>query len=235
MKSRFPIRTDIPYFEMESVTAENGKRQYQTPYGPAPSVTTILSTLPHPGLDEWRERVGPEEAARVSLEATTIGSAMHDMLECHVRNTEYKSDGSVEQKMAKKMFMAVRMSGLRKLNEVWGIEVPLHFENLYAGRTDLVGLYNNIPSIIDYKTSKHFRIAEWLVDYKTQVAGYSLAHNWMFPDVEPIQQGVLLIGTRPNPEYNIPPKCQIEIIGKAELEEYQDKWIAVLDGFYASV
>jgi len=204
---------------------------YTTPTGPAPSVTTILSTIPHPGLDESRERVGEEEAARVSLEATDIGSAMHDMLEAYVRKEPFKPRGIPEEAIAKKMFAAVRMMGLRGLDEVWGIEVPLYYENLYAGRTDLVGVYNDKASIIDYKTAKYFKKDEWIQDYFMQTAAYAIAHDWMFPDFE-IEQAVLIIGTRPNPDYNVPPKCQIVTVNTEDLEIHKDKWIDVLDGYY---
>jgi ATP-dependent exoDNAse (exonuclease V) beta subunit len=229
--SRFKYVNDIIYPEMESVTAASGSRVYTTPYGPAPSVTTILSTLPHPGLDEWRERVGEEEANRVSKEATDIGSAMHDMLEAYVRKEEFQPKGIPEEAIANKMFRAVRMLGLRALDEVWGIEVPLYYEDLYAGRTDLVGVFNGKPSIIDYKTAKYFKKDEWIQDYFLQTAAYAIAHDWMFPDYE-IEQAVLIIGTRPNPEYNVPPKCQIVTVETADLEINKDKWVDVLDGYY---
>jgi len=228
--SRFKYSDAINYPEMESVTAESGSRVYATPSGPAPSVTTILSTIPHPGLHEWRERVGEEEAARVSLEATDIGSAMHDMLEAYVRKVPFEPRGIPEEAIAKKMFAAVRMMGLRGLDEVWGIEVPLYYEDLYAGRTDLVGVYNGKPSIIDYKTAKYFKKDEWIHDYYLQTAAYALAHDWMFPDFK-IEQAVLLIGTRPNPEYNVPPKCQIVTVDAERMEGFKDEWVEVLSGF----
>ena len=82
---------------------------------------------------------------------------------------------------------------------------------------------------------RYTRKQEWIVDYKLQTAAYSIAHDWMFPEMPPIEQCVLLIGVRPNPEYRIPPKCQIVVIGKDELEEYKDKWVDVLDGYYGSL
>ena len=234
MPSRFKYADAIPYPEMDSHTSVDGSRVYYTPAGEAPSVTTILSTLPQPGLDEWRLRVGEEEAARVSKEATDIGSAMHDMLECYVRDTKWEGESTPETKIAKKMFAAVRMMGLRGLQEVWGIEVPLHYENLYAGRTDLVGVYNGHLSIIDYKTAKYFKKAEWMHEYYLQTAAYAIAHEWMFPDHE-ITQAVLLLGTRPSGEpYNVPPKCQIVTIPTHQLERSKDEWVDVLDGYYES-
>jgi hypothetical protein len=229
--NRFKYSDAIDYIEMESRTAENGKREYYTPAGTAPSVTTILSSLPNPKLDEWRERVGEEEAARLSKEATDMGSAMHDMLECYVRGVPFEPKGIPEEIVAEKMFRAVRMFGLRKLSEVWGVEVPLYYENLYAGRTDLVGVYDNQLSIIDYKTAKYFKRDDWIHEYFLQVSAYSIAHDWMFPDFK-ITQAVLLLGTRPNPEYHVPPKCQIVIVDAVKLEQYKDEWVEVLEEFH---
>ena len=131
------------------------------------------------------------------------------------------------------MFKAVRLLGLRRLTEVWGIEVPLHYEDLYAGRTDLVGVYNGKPSIIDYKTAKYFKKDEWIHEYFLQTAAYAIAHDWMFPDHE-ITQAILLLGTRPNPDYGVPPKCQIVTINQEALEGYKDEWVAVLEEFHSA-
>ena len=234
MSSRFKYSDAVQYPTIESNTADDGTRVYFTPAGNAPSVTTILSSLPHPGLDEWRAKVGEEEAARVSKEAIDIGNCMHNMLEAYVGNFEYELTNIPEEATAKRMFQIVRMNALRRLTEVWGIEVPLYYENLYAGRTDLVGVYDGKLSIIDYKTAKYFKKAEWIVDYHLQTAAYAIAHDWLFPDYE-IEQAVLLIGTRPNPEYRVPAKCQIITIGKEQLEENKAKWVEVLDGFHNGV
>ncbi len=216
---------------MESETLHNGKRTYFTPDGPATSVTTILSTLPHPELDRWRERVGESEAFRVSKEATDIGSRMHDRLEHYVKDEEYIDTGIPEEAFAKRMFQLVKTTGLSRVSEIWGVEVALYCHNLYAGRTDLVGVYNGIPSIIDYKTSKFFKSSKYLDQYRLQLCAYAIAHDEMFGDMG-IKQGVLLIGTRPNPEYNIPAKLQRVIIPEREMEEYKVKWMDIVENFH---
>ncbi len=233
MNPRFKFNIKYDYPDLNADTNEDtGERVYYTPDGPASSVTTILSKLPHPGLDEWKERVGPEEAKRESVEATTIGSHMHNMLEHYVLATDYVCDwDDWHVKMAKKMFQAVRMFGLKGVTEIWGVEVAVHLYDFYAGRTDLVGAYEGIPSIIDYKTSKRFKKAEYIEDYKLQTAAYAVAHDEMFDS--DIQQGVLLIGTRPNEEYKVPPKVQKVIIPKKELDQYRIKWMDVLEDFHA--
>lgn len=233
MNPRFKFNIKYDYPDLTADTdEESGERVYYTPDGPASSVTTILGKLPHPGLDEWKERVGPEEAKRESVQATTIGTHMHNMLEHYVLNTEYKCDREDwHVKMATKMFRAVRMFGLKDVTEIWGVEVAVHLYDFYAGRTDLVGAWKGVPSIIDYKTSKRIKKAEYIEDYKLQTAGYAVAHDEMFDS--DIQQGVLLIGTRPNEEYKVPPKVQKVIIPKKELDQYRLKWMDVVEDFHA--
>ena len=118
MSRKFEFTNHLTYPEIESHTSDSGSREYYTEDGAAASVTTILSTLPHEGLDEWRERVGDEEADRISLEATIIGSAMHDMLEHHVLGTVGNFEDTPEVRMAKKMFKMVKMTGLRGLTKI---------------------------------------------------------------------------------------------------------------------
>lgn len=231
---KFTLLNEIDYPEFESVTnPDTGKRYYQTPSGPLTSVTTILSSLPHPELDEWRERVGEEEAARVSKEATTIGSYMHDMLECYVKGIEFQKDGTDLEKTAAKMFQCLKLMALPKVTKVSGVEVPLYCPDLYAGRTDLIAHYQNIPSVIDYKTTKFLKQAKYLENYKMQIAAYSIAHEEMFgDDAYPIRQGVILLGIRPNPQFRKPPGIQTVIMDYDELCDYKVKWLKVVEEFY---
>ena len=52
------------------------------------------------------------------------------------------------------MANAIIENGLKYIPVVWGVEANLYYEDLYAGTTDLVGLWKNIPAIIDFKTTK---------------------------------------------------------------------------------
>ena len=57
-------------------------RYYETPDGDFPSVTTILSNTTYkPWLEKWKQRVGEEEAARISKIATDRGEAVHSFAE----------------------------------------------------------------------------------------------------------------------------------------------------------
>lgn len=232
MNPRFKYHNDIEYPKMESHTSADGKRVYYTPFGPAPSVTTIISSLPHPGLDAWRERVGDEEADRVCEEAKLIGTHMHDMLEAYLRGQTYERQMTPEDSMAAKMFRCVRMLGLRGLQEVWGLEVGVYCHDLWAGTTDLVGVYEGVPSIIDYKTSIFWKRDEYIEDYRYQIAAYAIAHEEMLGSEFAIKQGIILISTRPNVQYGIPPKLQKVVIREDELQSYKLKWMDIVEEYH---
>lgn len=230
--ARFPIILDkFPYYDIKADTAEDGTRVYHTPVGDAPSVTTILSSLPNPELDEWRERVGPEEADRISKEATTLGTYMHDMLEARLRGLEYPRDNTELETTAVEMANAIRIYGWKPLNAVWGVEVPVHFNNLYAGRTDLVGLYNSAASILDYKTSKYFKPPQHLIKYKLQTAMYAMGLEHMFG--QRIDQAVLFFAIRPNPEFKRAAQSHNVVIAEEEFFQVKLDAIQVLLDYWS--
>ena len=230
MNPRFKYRTDIPYIKIDAETRPDG-RTYFTPEGPASSVTTILATLPHPWLEAWIERVGEEEANRIKEEAAAVGDCMHNMLEAYVRGVPYEKTGIPEEKEATGLYNWMKRRALMHLNEVWGIEVPLHLHDLYAGRCDLVGVYKGVPSIIDYKNSLRWKNDEMLVDYGMQIAAYALAHDHMFGDLG-IKQGVNLIAIRGSEKFRKPPSFQEVILGEEELHENKIKWMEVVENFH---
>jgi len=221
----------LAYPELHADTTDKG-RVYITPHGPAPSVTTILSKLPHPELDAWKLRVGEEEAKRISKEATDIGTAMHDRLEAFIKGTEYTSATTDElEAIAEQMFRKVKMYGLRKVTDVYGIEVCLHLDDLVAGRTDLIGIENGKFSIMDYKTSKFYKKESDIENYFIQLGFYVNMHESMFPEHK-FEQGVLFIGTRPSPAYNKPADIQIVRLNAERLEYYRNKALDVIEWYY---
>ena len=65
-------------YDMKVETLPEG-RTYYTPDGNYPSITTILGkTSNQIWLQKWREKVGEEEAARISKEATDRGTLIHE-------------------------------------------------------------------------------------------------------------------------------------------------------------
>ena len=165
----------------------DGKRLYENPYGdPVPSVTTILSaTQPaekRKALAAWRKRVGDEEAQRITTTAANRGTVMHNILE-HWALGEYETynpGNNIVHRQAKEMAKVVIENIENDINEIWGTEVNLCAANLYAGTTDLVGMYKGKPTIMDFKQTNKPKKREWIDDYFLQGAAYGLAHNEMF-------------------------------------------------------
>jgi len=79
------------------------------------------------------------------------------------------------------------------VEEVWGNEVSLAYNQEYAGTTDLVAMAYGKPSIIDFKQSNRPKREEWIDDYKCQLGAYYLAHKTHYG---PIEQGIVSICTR---------------------------------------
>ena len=171
-----------------------GKRHYDIGQTMLPSVTTILSATQSEekkkALADWKARVGAQQSDRVRDIAAMRGTAMHTYLEGYVRGTGHKdltSVGREAEPMAKKIIS----EGLCDLSEIWGSEVTLYYPELYAGATDLVGIYNGRESIVDFKQTNKPKQRGWIDDYFTQLGAYAMAHNYVYGTK--IQSGVILM------------------------------------------
>lgn len=158
----------------------NGKRKYETPGGtPVASVTTILGeTKDKTHLIEWRKRVGEQKAQEITTEASGVGTRMHKYLEDYIDSGDWPVPGSNPYaQQAHLMASTIKTHALDHVDEIWGSEVPLYIPSLYAGTTDLVGLYKQQPCIMDFKQTNKPKKAEWVEDYFLQLTAYALAHN----------------------------------------------------------
>ena len=171
-----------------------GQRHYNINNEKLPSVTTILGKTQtaekQQGLANWRARVGEEQATKTMDQAAARGSAMHAILEHHIlgKNRLDMTDTGQE---AHKMADVVIDKGLCNVDEIWGSEVALYYPELFAGATDLVGVYKKADSIMDFKQTNKPKRREWVEDYMLQLAAYTMAHNYVY-DTK-IQQGVILM------------------------------------------
>jgi len=157
-------------------------RTYHTPDGSYPSLTTILGkTANNIWLQQWKERVGEEEAARVSKEATDRGTLVHAFAERHFNGEaiweELRNQPLDVRQMSRDLIKIVEPG----LDEIYGQEQILWSKKYrYAGRTDMVGVWKGKPAIIDFKTSKKPKQTAQIRDYFIQCCGYTVAHNEMF-------------------------------------------------------
>jgi hypothetical protein len=171
-----------------------GKRHYDIGQTKLPSVTTILSATQSEekkaSLEKWKARLGDHAADRVRDLAAMRGTAMHTYLEGYVRGTGHKDLTSIGRE-AEPMAKQIIDRGLIDLTEIWGSEVTLYYPMLYAGATDVVGIYNGRESIIDFKQTNKPKQRGWITDYFTQLGAYAMAHNYVYGTK--IQAGVILM------------------------------------------
>lgn len=162
--------------KLERIDSKTG-RKYKTPSGLLyPSVTTILSSMADKsGLDEWREKVGEEEANRVTRRSATRGTNVHRLCEDFVLNKPL--DLRKEMPINVNLYKQLERKLSKGLTKVCGVETFLYSDKLKtAGACDLIGHWYGKPAIIDYKTSAKNKPKEWIHGYFHQTALYS----WMW-------------------------------------------------------
>ena len=134
----------------------NDKRHYAIGDEKLPSVTTILSATQskekQESLERWKVKVGENEAERVKNVAATRGTKMHSILEGYIAG-ENVLDLTETGGEAHRMANTIIEQGMPDMEEIWGSEVTLAYPGLYAGATDLVGIYQGRDSILDFKQS----------------------------------------------------------------------------------
>ena len=163
-------KVDIGYDDLDAETTNSG-RTYITPDGKSyPSITTVLSILNEDIIKAWRQRVGEEEANRISGKAANRGTRVHSIVEKYLNNED-----------TVKFLPHIRQSlenlkpVLNNIETIYGLEVPLYSHHLgLAGRCDCVGKYNGVTSIIDFKTSRYIKKKEKISNYFAQGAAYSI-------------------------------------------------------------
>ena len=185
------------YPNLERVDTDIGRHYLDSDNKPVPSVTTVLSgtSKSKDGLVQWRNRVGDEEADRIIKQSTDIGTAVHEAIEKFLNKEDWNNfENTADQILAKNISNKFIKDALKGITEIWGLEVGLILDNLYAGTADCVGLYKNIPTLIDFKTAKKIKKRDWIEDYFLQGCAYANAHNVMFGT--DIQQIVILMVDR---------------------------------------
>lgn len=217
------LNNRFPYQELKRKKV-NGKRLYDTETGALPSVTTILDkTKPREkriALANWKKRVGEKQAQKIVTEAANTGTYMHAILEAWTLNQEYTGESTVQSRM---MAETVKKNIQDDIQEVWGSEVNLYYPGLYAGTTDLVGVYKGKHTIMDFKQTNKPKKREWIDDYFLQGAAYALAHNELY---ETKIENIAIFMCSRDCEWQL-----FEVDGQ-EFKEWELKWAQRLEHFY---
>lgn len=151
-------------------------RKYYTETGAAyPSVTTVLGVLSRDSIKAWRERVGNEEANKISGQAATRGTKIHLLCEKVLDNEEI--DTSKLSLLDLEIWNEFRPL-LDRIDNIHAQEIALYSDHLrLAGRVDCIAEFDGKLSIIDFKTSKKPKKKEWIENYFAQAAAYAIMYE----------------------------------------------------------
>lgn len=191
------VKNKYEYPILERVDTEIGRHYLDSNNKPVPSVTTVLSATSKSKdwLIQWRNRIGEEEAEKIIKQSTDIGTAVHEAIENYLNGKSWDNfEDTHDQLLAQKISAKFIKDGLKGITDIWGLEVGLLLDSLYAGTADCVGEFEGIPTLIDFKTAKKIKKREWIEDYFLQGCAYANAHNVMFGTK--IEQIVILMVDR---------------------------------------
>lgn len=223
-----PITNKYPYKKYERIEGGEIGRLYSTESGNLPSVTTILSaTSDNSWIETWHSYVGKQRADDVTNESTAIGTLMHENLEKRLVGDPDHEGGMPIRVLARRLADLIQQNAWGKISEVYGQEVALILPGLWAGTTDLVGVHDGIPTIMDYKNSRRVKTWEDIENYRFQCAAYALAHNEMFGT--DIQRGVIFIAVREDP---MNPVYQEFVVEGEDFKNATIGWLERVEMFY---
>ena len=155
-----------------------------------PSVTTILSDYNKQGIIDWRNRVGAEEANRVSTQASVRGTAVHKICEDYLGNNPAYYENHMPNNLYS--FKGIQPTLDQYVDNIHYLEAPLYSRLLKtAGRVDCIAEFDNKLSIIDFKTSRKEKKKEWITNYFMQASCYAVMYEELTEI--PVSRIVLLI------------------------------------------
>ena len=150
-----------------------GGRYYETPTGAKyPSVTSITKLHNQESIQAWKDKVGEEEAGKISRRALARGNKIHSLAEKYLLN-----EGDLSDDFSKTDF-GVMIPYLDKINNIHCLETQLYSDHLKtAGTVDCIGEYDGKLTVIDFKTSAKLKKREWVKDYFMQCSAYAVMYE----------------------------------------------------------
>lgn len=147
----------------------DGSRVYLTPTGEKyPSVTSVSGFGNSKHIMEWRDRVGHEEANKISRRAADRGTRIHKLCENYLLGKEIEVD------MFDKEVFNSMLPHIDKVGDIHCIEKRIYSHILKVGGTvDLIADFEGEISVLDWKTSRRVKDFDEFDGYFMQAAAYS--------------------------------------------------------------
>lgn len=164
------VELNLPSLEREMI---DGVRYYKVPSKDElqkfVSITSVISHFSKEKFAKWREKVGEEEANRVTKRATSRGTDAHTLIEHHLLNQELPKVQPISEHLFK-----IAKPTLSRINNIHALEGSLYSQYLgVAGTVDCIAEFDGELSIIDFKTSKQPKPREWIDGYFVQCCAYA--------------------------------------------------------------
>lgn len=219
------IYEGIPIVPFERISKSNN-RYYIIDNIEMPSVTTILKKLSQSGIDKWKARIGINEANIICNNAAERGTIVHEMCEKYLQsktnlcvsledencnnnnliNIGKHLNPDYIQKCKEQDLCTYFNNSFRpmllNISNIKYQEVQLYSrKHVFAGTVDCIADYDNIPSIIDFKTSQKPKLKKYIDSYFLQTAAYSIAYEELTGIC--IENLVILIGIASTQKYQI--------------------------------
>jgi ATP-dependent exoDNAse (exonuclease V) beta subunit len=181
---------------LEQVNTDTG-RYYKTPTGELyPSVTTVTGLFSEEAIKQWRARVGNEEANRISSQAATRGTRIHQLCEDYLNNADI--DPSKYSFNDVLNFEQLKSELDRNIDNIHLQEVRLYSDYLkMAGTVDCVAEWKGKLSIIDFKTAKKLKNRDYILNYFCQATAYAIMYEERYNI--PVPRIVILISVDNEP------------------------------------
>jgi genome maintenance exonuclease 1 len=191
--SNFNLRiNEYQFSKLERIDGE--PRRYVLPDGgQVPSVTSVTGLTTKDGILKWRQKVGEQEANRISKKASGRGTVVHNLTEKYILNdSKFKESYDKAMPDAKDLFRKLQSVLNQYVTEIRALETPIWSSYLkVAGTVDCIGMFEGKLSVIDFKTASKTKEERYIDHYFMQTSAYACA--WYELTGEPINNLVVLI------------------------------------------
>ena len=168
------VNDPIKPIDVEPIN-KDGVRFYPIPGADKyyPSVTSITSFKNAQFFKDWRNKIGENEANRITARATQRGTAFHNIAEDYFKG-ELNLDRYLENNpLSVRMFQTAK-STLNKIDKIHCLETFLYSHYLgLAGRVDCIGEFDGELAVIDFKTSTKEKQENYIEHYFVQETAYA--------------------------------------------------------------
>ena len=209
-----------------------GMRFYEVPSGEKyPSITSVLGKRPgkQKGLQEWKDRIGADQANKIARKAANRGTAFHHIVEDFLLKNETEFEKKLEEHKTNNL-LAWAMFGQAKgliedsVGDIFLMEQAMYSERYkVAGRCDLISMFDGKPTVVDWKTATTMKRDEWNEDYYVQCSAY--ADMYTAATGELIEYLAIVM---------VDEAGEVEVF-KKKVTDYLPKLESMMDEFYANL